>query len=71
MKTDYSKLIDDVGIRRDHSLLIRSTRSLRERDYRTDADLKDSNAIVNENYEIKIYINRNCSIFASFFLFFG
>ena len=38
--TDYSKLIDDVGIRRDHSLLIRSTRSLRERDYRTDADLK-------------------------------
>ena len=25
MKTDYSKLIDDIGIHQDHSLLIRST----------------------------------------------
>ena len=40
MMTDYSKLIDDVGIRRDHSLLIRSTRSLGVRDYRTDANQK-------------------------------
>ena len=51
MKTDYSKLIDDVGIRRDHSLLIGSTRSLGVRDYRTDANQNDFNAIVNENYE--------------------
>ena len=50
MRTDYSKLDGEVGIRGDHSLLIRST-EVSETENSTYANLKDFNAVVNENYE--------------------
>ena len=52
MKTDYSKLIDDVGIQQDHSLLLSGQQEVSGWETITQMLINnDFYAIVNENYE--------------------